>query len=68
MKLELRKNFLGEKRNALSGSVLWLIPTMMYMFIKFSGMMIQEREWVWWVLIPVMFIAWFSITWKFVKK
>ena len=45
---------------------LWLIPTMSYFFMKMNGVEFH-REWVWWVIIPVMVLIWVLLNWK-IKK
>lgn len=51
----------------LSTMTLWLIPTFTYTFEKICGIINQNKEWVWWMVIPVMFLIWVSINWK-IKK
>jgi hypothetical protein len=51
----------------LSTITLWLISTFTYIFEKFNGMINPNKEWVWWMVIPVMFLIWTSINWK-IKK
>jgi hypothetical protein len=45
---------------------LWLIPTMSYIFGKVGGLT-YNREWIWWVGIPTMFLIWVLLNWK-IKK
>ena len=45
---------------------LWSIPTLTYIIGKVGGVE-YHREWIWWVVIPVMFLIWVLINWK-IKK
>jgi ABC-type dipeptide/oligopeptide/nickel transport system permease subunit len=31
------------------------------------GIIIPEREWIWWVFIPSLFMVWVIMNWKIVK-
>lgn len=46
---------------------LWLIPTLTYIIGKIVGVE-YHREWVWWVMIPVMILIWMVINWKIKTK
>jgi hypothetical protein len=50
----------------LGSITLWLIPTMSYLFMKMNGVE-YHREWIWWMVIPVMVLIWVLINWK-IKK
>jgi hypothetical protein len=52
------------------GFSMWLIPSAMYAFLKTEmiGVMRPDTEWIWWVLIPVMFVVWLAINWKLSDK
>lgn len=50
---------------AICTSSVWWIPTITYLTFKFVGNNIKpEREWIWWVAIPTMFLVWFLINYK----
>ena len=51
---------------AICTSTLWFIPTMSYIFGKVGGIT-YHREWIWWVMIPVMVLIWGLLNWK-IKK
>ena len=50
----------------ICSSTLWLIPTMSYVVAKSVGVT-YHREWIWWVVIPTMFLIWGLLNWKFKK-
>ena len=50
--------------NPLSSAVLWAIPTMSYTLQKIVGVEMNDREWLWWVTIPVMFTMWLALNFK----
>lgn len=47
----------------LSNMTLWLIPMMTYLIGKVGGLT-YHREWIWWVVIPVMVLIWVLLNWK----
>ena len=49
---------------AICTVTLWLIPTLTYTFGKIVGVE-YHREWIWWMVIPIMFLIWVLINWKF---
>jgi hypothetical protein len=51
---------------AIRSSTLWLIPTMSYVVAKSVGVT-YHTEWIWWVVIPTMFLIWGLLNWK-IKK
>jgi hypothetical protein len=55
-----------EMYRPLSTITLWLIPTMTYLIGKIGGLT-YHREWIWWVMIPVMILIWVLLNWK-IKK
>ena len=42
---------------------LWLIPTLTYTIGKVGGVE-YHREWIWWMVIPVMVLIWGLLNWK----
>lgn len=52
---------------AICTSTLWLIPTLTYTIGKVGGF-IYHREWIWWVVIPVMVLIWVLLNWKIETK
>jgi hypothetical protein len=46
---------------------LWWVPTITYLIMKINNIISSNREWIWWVVIPVMFLIWVLINWK-IKK
>jgi len=50
----------------MGSMTIWLIPTMTYFFGKFGGIT-YHREWIWWVIIPVLFLGWLLLNFK-IKK
>lgn len=46
---------------------LFLIPLMTYLIYKISGVE-MKREWLWWIIIPVMIITWGLINFKLSSK
>jgi hypothetical protein len=56
----------GFSSQPLGSMTLWLIPTMSYMFGKVVGI-IYHREWIWWVMIPILILSWVLLNWK-IKK
>jgi membrane protein DedA with SNARE-associated domain len=45
-------------------STLWWIPLITYLSMKLFDMLNEQREWIWWAVIPMMFIIWILINWK----
>ena len=48
--------------------VIWLIPTMGYLLNKIAGIIIPNREWLWFVTIPMLFMIWFMMNFVITKK
>jgi hypothetical protein len=46
---------------------IWWTPTMIYFIMKMSNIIAPNKEWVWWVVIPTMFLIWVLLNWK-IKK
>ena len=46
---------------------LWWVPTMTYFIMKMNDIISSNREWVWWVAIPTMFLIWVLLNWKIEK-
>jgi hypothetical protein len=59
----VRKGFLSPMLSAH----LWTIPTFTYILQKVYGITFH-REWIWWVGIPAVFLAWVLINWKITKS
>lgn len=59
----------NENVNPLETSQLWGISLFSYIMVKGMGIRIidPEREWVWWVGIPSLFMVWVIMNWKIVK-
>jgi hypothetical protein len=63
MKLVRRNKYI----NPLSTVSLWGVSLFLYIRFKSMGVIIPEREWTWWVLIPSLFMVWVIMNWKIVK-
>jgi len=48
-------------------AMIWAIPTMSYTLQKLAGIQMNSREWLWWTVIPGLFILWAIINFKLVK-
>lgn len=59
MKLIKRKEVCG-----ICTSSIWFIPLTTYLMVKTIGDNVYEREWVWWILIPILFLFWLTINYK----
>jgi hypothetical protein len=46
---------------------IWLIPTISYILQKLCGIQFNQYEFVWWIVIPVLFIVWFILNFKVTK-
>jgi len=53
--------------NPISTMMMFLIPTSTYIILKISGS-ITQKEWLWWIIIPIMFTIWFFINFKLKSK
>lgn len=62
--LKIRRRVFGKP---MGNSPIWIIPTFTYILLKNVGDIVPNREWVWWVLIPSLFIFWFFINFKIVR-
>ncbi len=47
--------------------MLWVIPTILYTLQKLTGVQMNNREWLWWTVIPALFMLWAIINFKVVK-
>lgn len=47
---------------------LWLIPTLTYVLQKSVGVIRPDREWIWWVGLPIAFSIWVLVNFKFQKN
>lgn len=47
---------------------LWLIPTLAYIWQKSLGVIRPDREWIWWVGLPIVFSIWMIFNFKIIKK
>lgn len=57
----------NENVNPLETSPLWGISLFSYIMVKGMGIIDPEREWIWWVSIPSLFMVWVIMNWKIVK-
>jgi hypothetical protein len=64
MKL-VRRN---ENVNPSGSSQLWGVSLFMYITAKGMGIIDPEREWIWWGVIPSLFVVWVIMNWKIVKS
>jgi hypothetical protein len=62
--MKIEKRFLVSPMTTIN---LWLIPTLMYGIGKLLGTEYNEYEYVWWIGIPTLFLAWFILNFKIVK-
>lgn len=59
----VKRNFMSSP----SGSItIWLIPTSFYFSGKIGGI-VYHREWIWWILLPTLFLFWVFLNFK-IKK
>jgi hypothetical protein len=55
--------------NSLQESMnIWLIPTSCYLAQKIMGIVIPNREWIWWVVILLAVLVWLAVNFKIVKN
>jgi hypothetical protein len=54
--------------NPSGSSQLWGVSLFMYITAKGMGIIDPEREWIWWGVIPSLFVAWVIMNWKIVKS
>jgi hypothetical protein len=47
---------------------LWWIPIMTYFIMKMNNILSPRKEWIWWVVIPTMFLIWVLLNWKIINK
>ncbi len=43
---------------------IWAIPLCTYILQKINGVVHNDSEWLWWVIIPILFIGWFLVSFK----
>lgn len=48
-------------------SNLFVMPTMIYIIQKLAGVQHNEYEFIWWIVIPSLFILWFMLNFKINK-
>lgn len=58
----------GRALSPITTSPVWIIPTITYLCEKLVGTIQPDREWIWWVSIPVPFLIWFFYHYKLVKN
>jgi hypothetical protein len=46
---------------------IWVIPTMTYLLQKMIGVQFNQYEFIWWIIIPTMFVVWFMLNFKITK-
>lgn len=54
--------------NPSGSSQLWGVSLFMYITAKGMGIIDPEREWIWWGVIPSLFVVWVIMNWKIVKS
>lgn len=47
---------------------IFAIPLMQYIILKIVGSIKPEREWIWWLALPLLFTVWFFINFKIVRN
>lgn len=47
---------------------IWLIPLLVFAWQKSLGVIRADREWIWWVMLPIIFGLWFAFNFKFIKR
>lgn len=59
------------KRNLITSPMstisIWAIPTMAYSLQKILGVQFNQYEFIWWIIIPTMFVVWFMLNFKITK-
>ena len=63
--MKIEKRFFASPETTVT---LWMIPTLFYGFGKLFGTKYNEYEYVWWIGIPTLFLAWFILNFKVVKQ
>ena len=58
----------GWMSSPISTLNLWMIPLMFYTIQKYAGVIRPDREWMWWVVIPILFSVWFVYNFKIIKS
>jgi hypothetical protein len=66
MKIHRRKEF--SFNQCVDGMWLWLTPTLFYILNKIMFGFIRGSEWIWYVVIIVLFVLWFNMNFKIVKN
>ena len=46
----------------------WLIPTVAYTLEKLVGVIKPDREWVWWIMLPSVFLVWLVANFRIDKR
>ena len=46
---------------------IWLVPIISYLLQKLWGINFKQYECVWWIVIPILFIVWFTFNFKVIK-
>ncbi len=46
---------------------IWIIPTFTYVLQKALGMIMEDREWYWWLAISLALLGWLTFNFKIVK-
>lgn len=49
-------------------AIIWAMPLMSYTLLKFVGVQMNTREWLWWAFIPSLVMLWFIMNYKVVKS
>lgn len=63
MKITKRKS-----ASPIQTMAIFVIPAMTYIFQNLMGIINPDREWIWWVAIPSMFVLWFVVNFKIKKQ
>jgi len=62
----MKKLVKREKNGSPSATApMWAIPTFTYVMGKFGGMEFNQFEFIWWVIIPILFLGWLCMNFKF---
>ena len=53
--------------NPIASIPLWGVSLFVYILNKSLGIIDPDREWIWWGVIPSLFVVWVIMNWKIVK-
>jgi len=61
----MKKLVKRSKHNSPSTTLpMFVIPTFTYSFMKIAGVEFNQYEFIWWIIIPALFISWLYINFK----